>query len=109
MKECGLTCGQLSMGCAGLPAMPDEIPPELVARIRREVDARGITIASLEGTFNMSHPDPNHRRIGLRRLHVLAAVCEPPSDLLLQAAITPRLKFEVQSTSPCQESELRQP
>ena len=57
--------------------MPDEIPPELVTRIRREVDARGITIASLEGTFNMSHPDPNHRRAGLRRLRVLAAVCEP--------------------------------
>ena len=77
MKACGLDCGQLSMGCAGLPAMPDEIPPELVTRIRREVDARGITVASLEGTFNMSHPDPEHRRTGLRRLRVLAAVCQP--------------------------------
>lgn len=77
MKACGLVCGQLSMGCAGLPAMPDEIPSELVSRIRHEADARGITIASLEGTFNMSHPDPSHRRAGLRRLRVLAAVCEP--------------------------------
>ena len=64
VKACGLDCVQLSMGCAGLPAMPDEIPPELVARIRREADARGITIASLEGTFNMSHPDAEHRRTG---------------------------------------------
>jgi len=77
MKACGLDCGQLSMGCAGLPAMPDKIPPELVTRIRREADERGITIASLEGTFNMSHPDPDHRRAGLRRLRVLAAVCQP--------------------------------
>ena len=77
MKACGLTCGQLSMGCAGLPMMPDKIPPKLVTRIRREADARGITIASLEGTFNMSHPDPDHRRTGLRRLRVLAAVCKP--------------------------------
>jgi sugar phosphate isomerase/epimerase len=77
VKACGLDCVQLSMGCAGLPAMPDEIPPELVARIRREADARGITIASLEGTFNMSHPDAEHRRTGLRRLRVLAAVCQP--------------------------------
>jgi len=77
MKACGLACGQLSMGCAGLPMMPDEIPSELVTRVRREADARGITIASLEGTFNMSHPDPDHRRAGLRRLRVLAAVCEP--------------------------------
>jgi sugar phosphate isomerase/epimerase len=77
MKACGLDLGQLSMGCVGLPAMPDEIAPEIVARIRREVDARGITIASIEGTFNMSHPDAEQRRIGLRRLRVLAATCVP--------------------------------
>lgn len=77
VKACGLDCVQLSMGCAGLPAMPDEIPPELVARIRREADTRGIEIASLEGTFNMSHPDAEHRRTGLRRLRVLAEVCQP--------------------------------
>jgi sugar phosphate isomerase/epimerase len=76
VNSCGLDCVQLSMGCAGLPAMPDEIPAGLVARIRREAEARGITIASLEGTFNMSHPDPEHRRAGLRRLRVLAAVCQ---------------------------------
>jgi len=77
VKACGLDCGQLSMGCVGLPAMPDEIAPELVARIRREADVRGITIASLEGTFNMSHPDAEQRRVGLRRLRVLAATCQP--------------------------------
>jgi len=77
VKASGLDCVQLSMGCAGLPAMPDEIPSELITRIRREADARGITIASLEGTFNMSHPDAEHRRSGLRRLRVLAAACQP--------------------------------
>ncbi|HPM79492.1 MAG TPA: sugar phosphate isomerase/epimerase family protein [Candidatus Anammoximicrobium sp.] len=77
VKACGLDCVQLSMGCAGLPAMPDEIPPELAARIRREADARGIAIASLEGTFNMSHPDAEQRQAGLRRLRVLAAACRP--------------------------------
>lgn len=77
VQACGLDCVQLSMGCAGLPAMPDEIPPELAARIRREADSRGIAIASLEGTFNMSHPDGEHRQAGLRRLRVLAAVCRP--------------------------------
>ncbi len=75
VKACGLNCGQLSMNCAGLPAMPDKVAPELVARIRREADARGITFTSLEGTFNMSHPEPEQRRIGLRRLRVLAAIC----------------------------------
>ncbi len=77
MKASGLTCGQLSMDCAGLPAMPDAIAPELVARIRREADAREITIVSLEGTFNMSHPDQEQRRLGLKRLRVLAAACRP--------------------------------
>ena len=77
VKACGLDCGQMSMGCVGLPAMPDEIAPEVVGRIRREADVRGITIASLEGTFNMSHPDMEQRRMGLRRLRVLAATCQP--------------------------------
>jgi sugar phosphate isomerase/epimerase len=77
VKACGLECVQLSMSCAGLPMMPDEIAPELLGRIRREAAARGITIASLEGTFNMSHPDPEHRRTGLRRLRVLAEACGP--------------------------------
>ena len=77
VKACGLDCVQLSMSCAGLPAMPDEIAPELVAKIRREVNARGITIASLEGTFNMSHPDVEQRRVGLRQLRVLASACRP--------------------------------
>ncbi|MHB8897967.1 MAG: sugar phosphate isomerase/epimerase family protein [Thermoguttaceae bacterium] len=74
---CGLECVQWSMACAGLAATPETIEPELVARIRREADARRIAIASLEGTFNMSHPDPEHRRDGLRRLGVLAAQCRP--------------------------------
>ncbi|MHB1035783.1 MAG: sugar phosphate isomerase/epimerase family protein [Pirellulales bacterium] len=75
VKAAGLACVQLSMSSAGLPMMPDAIPPELTGRIRREAESRGITIASLEGTFNMSHPDPEHRRAGLRRLRVLAGAC----------------------------------
>ena len=77
VKACGLDCVQLNMGCAGLPMLPDKIPPKLVTRIRREADARGVTIASLEGTFNMSHPNADHRRAGLLRLRVMAAVCKP--------------------------------
>lgn len=74
-KAHGLACAQVSMACAGLPDMPDEIPSELPERFRREAAARGIRIASVQGTFNMSHPDAEHRRSGLRRLRVLAAAC----------------------------------
>ncbi len=74
-KAQGLDCVQVSMDCAGLPLMPDEISPELASRIRREAAARGITIASVQGTFNMCHPDAEFRRTGLRRLRVLARAC----------------------------------
>ena len=75
-KTHGLACVQMSMDFAGLPAMPDKIAPELIDRIRREAAARGIAVASLHGTFNMTHPDPEQRRTGLRRLQVLASACE---------------------------------
>jgi sugar phosphate isomerase/epimerase len=76
-KACGLACVQMSMRCVDLPDMPDQIPAELPGRIRREASARGIAIASATGTFNMCHPDVEHRRAGLRRLRVLAEACQP--------------------------------
>lgn len=74
-KVNGLACVQMSMAAAGLPEMPDQIPAELPDRMRRESSARGIVIASMTGTFNMTHPDEGHRRTGLRQLQILAEVC----------------------------------
>jgi len=59
--------------------MPDEMPAGLAERFRRTAAARGIRIASVQGAFNMCHPDAEHRRMGLRRLRVLAEAC-PPMD-----------------------------
>ncbi len=75
VKASGLDCIQVSLDCAGVPLMPDQISAELTSRIRQETAARGIVIASIQGTFNMSHPDPEFRRTGLRRLRVLAEAC----------------------------------
>ncbi len=72
VKAHGLSCVQVSMSCAGLPDMPEVIPSELPARIRKETAARGLKIASVQGTFNMCHPDAEQRRVGLRRLRVIA-------------------------------------
>jgi len=72
VKAHGLACVQVSMGCAGLPEMPDAIPGGLPERFRKETAARGLKIASVQGTFNMCHPDAEQRRVGLRRLRVLA-------------------------------------
>jgi sugar phosphate isomerase/epimerase len=74
-KACGLGAAQISLACANLPDMPDQIPAELPGRIRREAAARGIAVVSTQGTFNMCHPDAEHRRTGLRRLRVLAEAC----------------------------------
>lgn len=75
VKACGLDCVQLSMDCAGISFMPDTIAPEVLQRIRRAAAARAIQIASLQGTFNMCHPDAEYRRAGVRRLGVLAEAC----------------------------------
>jgi sugar phosphate isomerase/epimerase len=75
VKASGLDSVQVGLDCAGLPAMPETIPPDVVERIRRAAADRRITIASVQGTFNMSHPDLGARRDGLRRLEVLAAAC----------------------------------
>ena len=71
----GLECVQFNAESAGLPPMPDEIPAELAERIQRAAAARQIAIASVQGTFNMSQPDAEFRREGLRRLHAIASTC----------------------------------
>lgn len=73
----GLRCVQFNFESAGLPPMPDRIPTALAERIHSAATARGLTLASVQGTFNMSHPDPEHRRSGLRRLRTLAEACGP--------------------------------
>ena len=84
----GLRCVQFNMESVGLPPMPDEVPARLAENIRVEVTARGLAIASVQGTFNMSHPDPEHRRAGLHRLRGIAA-----RSLQNFACTLPRLPF----------------
>jgi sugar phosphate isomerase/epimerase len=75
VADAGLECVQLNLESAGLPPMPDEIPSGLAERIRDAAAARRIAIASVQGTFNMSHPDAEFRRQGLRRLQAIASSC----------------------------------
>ena len=71
----GLGAVQFNMASAGLPPMPDQLDPALPGRIRAALDSRGLEMAAVSGTFNMIHPDVQHREEGLRRLEVLAAAC----------------------------------
>ena len=68
-------CVQFNMSCAGLPTLPEEIPPELAGRIREEMNKRDLGMSAVSGTFNMIHPDPDKRHDYLRRLRVLAGAC----------------------------------
>ena len=68
-------CVQFNMSCAGLPTLPEEIPPDLIDRIREEMNKRDLRMSAVSGTFNMIHPDPGKRRDYLRRLRVLAGAC----------------------------------
>lgn len=72
----GLTHVQFNMSCAGLPTLPDEIPPALCKRIAQAFEVRGLTMAAISGTFNMIHPDPVQRADGLRRLSVIMGACK---------------------------------
>ena len=71
----GIYCVQFNFTCIGLPDLPDYIDAGLCDKIRREMNARKITMSALSGTFNMIHPDLQKRQDGLRRLRELASVC----------------------------------
>ena len=72
----GLSYVHFDMACVGPESMPDRIDPELCDRIRQGMADQNLTMASVSGTFNMSHPDPAERQHGLQRLAVLATACE---------------------------------
>jgi sugar phosphate isomerase/epimerase len=71
----GIRYVQFNMACAGLPTLPEHIPPELVNRIRQAFSTRYLTMSAISGTYNMIHPDPTQREVGLSRLFTLAQAC----------------------------------
>jgi sugar phosphate isomerase/epimerase len=70
-RDAGYGCVQFNLACCGLPSMPDELPPGLVASVAAASARTGVTIAALSGTYNMIHPDGSVRATGLRRLGLL--------------------------------------
>ena len=78
-----LTSVQFNLSSAGLAPLPDAIPAEVIARVRRAADSRGIEIAALSGTFNMTHPEVAVRLRGITHLSILAAACAPLETRLI--------------------------
>jgi sugar phosphate isomerase/epimerase len=75
VRRQGLGCVQFGLECAGLESMPARIDPDPCDYIRARMQAAGLEMAAVSGTFNMIHPDPTRRQEGLRRLGVLAGAC----------------------------------
>lgn len=70
-REAGFAAVQYNMACSGLPAMPDEMPHSTTAAISAAIGSTGVAMAAVSGTYNMIHPEPEARAIGLRRLSLL--------------------------------------
>lgn len=78
-----ISCVQLQLGSVirdvatadalnrGLDVLGDKITDELAVRSREMLDARGIEIAAVDGTYNMVHPDPRRRARNLDHLVTL--------------------------------------
>jgi sugar phosphate isomerase/epimerase len=71
VRAAGYPTAQFNMACAGLPAMPDQIPSEAIETIRRAVAESSVELVALSGTYNMIHPDVAVREEGMRRLGVM--------------------------------------
>jgi sugar phosphate isomerase/epimerase len=71
VRALDLRCVQFNLECAGLPSMPEAVPPPALVAIGAASRDAGVRLAALSGTFNMAHPEPAVRKGGLVRLRVV--------------------------------------
>jgi sugar phosphate isomerase/epimerase len=69
----GYQAAQFNFACLGMPSMPDAIDPAASLDVREAAMRCDVAIAGVSGTYNMIHPDPSARRLGLARLEVVCA------------------------------------
>jgi sugar phosphate isomerase/epimerase len=75
VAQAGFTAAQYNMACSGLPAMPDQIGPEVAQAVTRAAKETAVEITAVSGTYNMIHPDVKAREAGHVRLETLAKAC----------------------------------
>jgi sugar phosphate isomerase/epimerase len=71
VRDSGYACAQFNLACCGLPSMPDAVSETTIAAVRSAVEATGVSLVALSGTYNMAHPDIAIRRTGLTQLAVV--------------------------------------
>lgn len=72
-RDAGFATVQYNMACSGLSSMPDDISAAVAKSVRDAGLDSGIAIAAVSATYNMVHPEVGLRKLGLKRLEVLAA------------------------------------
>ncbi|MBX5168470.1 sugar phosphate isomerase/epimerase [Rhizobium sp. NZLR1b] len=75
VAEAGFTSAQYNMACSGLPPMPETISEAQARSVTEAARSSGVEIVAVSGTYNMIHPDPSMREVGLRKLATLAERC----------------------------------
>jgi sugar phosphate isomerase/epimerase len=58
----GFSAVQFNLSCAGLASLPAELPAGIGASIATGAHEAGVAICALSGTYNMAHPNAEHRR-----------------------------------------------
>jgi sugar phosphate isomerase/epimerase len=76
VQASGIDVVQFNLAVANLPTLPDAIDEAVLQRIQSGMTVRGLSMAAISGTFNMIHPDRAYRQENLRRLRLLARVCQ---------------------------------
>lgn len=62
---------QFNMSTVGLASLPDKISETEIQEIKQASKTYNIQLSALSGTFNMAHPDAQHRQDELKRFTVL--------------------------------------
>ena len=74
VRAVGLDRIQFGFESAGISELAAD-PGEQARQVRAEFDRAGVKPVAVSGTFNMAHPDPEHRRNGLRQLDRVCSTC----------------------------------
>jgi sugar phosphate isomerase/epimerase len=70
VKAAGFGSAQYNFACSGLSAMPDVVPLDCKTHIISAAQKSAVKMVALSATYNMIHPDLQHRNVGLQRLAV---------------------------------------
>ena len=72
IEESGITNIHFNMACAGLPSLPQSIPPEVITEIEENARLYQLDIIGISATFNMIHPSVEERNKGILAFEAIA-------------------------------------